>query len=73
MAGCKHCDLDVPTDSATDDFCCFGCEAAWHLIRDSGLQSYYQKRVLDPISAACAPMTMSLSIRPRSSMKSPTG
>ncbi|MHA1598277.1 MAG: heavy metal translocating P-type ATPase [Alphaproteobacteria bacterium] len=55
MKQCLHCGLDVPSDAATDEFCCFGCEAAWHLIRDSGLDSYYKKRILDPAQRPLRP------------------
>lgn len=30
------------------DFCCRGCEAAWHLVNGLGLASYYRRRSIDP-------------------------
>lgn len=43
MSECKHC----LQESYEKEFCCSGCEAAYHLIKDSNLDSYYEKRVAD--------------------------
>ncbi|MBK1664502.1 heavy metal translocating P-type ATPase [Rhodospirillum rubrum] len=48
-AACKHCGLPVPANGpAGAEFCCVGCRGAYGLIRDSGLDQYYQRRCLDP-------------------------
>jgi Cu2+-exporting ATPase len=42
---CIHCGLPVPSglveDGRAEQFCCGGCETAWHLIHASGLARYY--------------------------------
>ncbi|MCW8835823.1 MAG: heavy metal translocating P-type ATPase metal-binding domain-containing protein [Rhodospirillales bacterium] len=49
MSNCLHCGLDVPANSSGGpDFCCHGCSAAYGLINELGLGSYYQRRCLDP-------------------------
>ncbi|TCS64081.1 heavy metal translocating P-type ATPase [Varunaivibrio sulfuroxidans] len=49
MAECLHCGQNVPANSTGGaHFCCHGCAAAYHLIENMGLESYYQKRCLDP-------------------------
>ncbi len=40
---CKHCDLESPRG----DFCCLGCEVAFQMIHESGLQDFYRHRSLD--------------------------
>ena len=42
---CKHCEQSIPPQRK-DDFCCDGCKAAYHLIQDMGLSTYYDKRIL---------------------------
>jgi|GEM_PF-5989728 len=37
---CKHCGLA----SGSNSFCCSGCEAAWSLIHEHGLDSFYEHR-----------------------------
>lgn len=43
---CLHCGQEVPGRGA--GFCCSGCEAAYALIRDLGLDTYYARRSIDP-------------------------
>lgn len=43
---CAHCGLPLPAGIA--QYCCAGCETAAMLIREAGLNDYYQRRVLDP-------------------------
>ncbi len=46
---CQHCGEPVPDGSAGGTkFCCAGCRAAYELIQGLGLESYYQRRCLDP-------------------------
>lgn len=46
LIACTHCRLPVPTglvrDDATEQFCCHGCETAYRLIHDCGLDAYYK-------------------------------
>ena len=43
---CTHCGLDVPrglvVPSATEQFCCAGCQAAFAIIHGHGLDRYYE-------------------------------
>ncbi|MCR4378296.1 MAG: heavy metal translocating P-type ATPase metal-binding domain-containing protein, partial [Rhodospirillales bacterium] len=49
MAECLHCGAPVPPGSTGGgQFCCTGCRAAHDLIEGLGLDSYYQRRCLDP-------------------------
>jgi heavy metal translocating P-type ATPase len=36
---CKHCG-----QASDEEFCCHGCEGAWHLIHKMGLDDYYSRR-----------------------------
>ncbi len=46
---CLHCGSPVPAGSAADaEFCCRGCEGAYRLVRGLGLDSYYNRRCIDP-------------------------
>lgn len=45
---CRHCGLAVPIDRQHSPFCCSGCEAAYALVSNLGLDSYYRRRTLDP-------------------------
>jgi len=46
---CLHCGEPVPQGSAGGaQFCCSGCHAAYEMIQGMGLESYYQRRCLDP-------------------------
>ncbi len=44
-AVCIHCGLPLPAGASR--FCCMGCDGAYRLIEELGLQRYYQSRVLD--------------------------
>ncbi|MCW8916196.1 MAG: heavy metal translocating P-type ATPase metal-binding domain-containing protein [Magnetovibrio sp.] len=49
QATCLHCGEPVPPSSlGGDQFCCGGCRAAYEMIQGMGLDSYYQRRCLDP-------------------------
>jgi len=39
---CKHC--ETPHTFEMSEFCCSGCETAWHVIRGRGLEEYYRFR-----------------------------
>jgi len=46
---CRHCGEPIPTASTGGaQFCCAGCHAAYDMIEGLGLDSYYQRRCLDP-------------------------
>jgi Cu2+-exporting ATPase len=55
-AACRHCGSPLPEAEGAaqpagpiaDGFCCAGCAAAYDLVRGLGLESYYQRRTLDP-------------------------
>ncbi len=62
MTSCTHCNLDIPKgavvnngDDESLEFCCTGCEAAYHLIKGLGLGNYYNRRELDPNVTALKP------------------
>ncbi|MCW9035642.1 MAG: heavy metal translocating P-type ATPase metal-binding domain-containing protein [Rhodospirillales bacterium] len=62
MTSCTHCNLDIPQgvfikseEDQNLQFCCTGCEAAYHVIKGLGLGNYYKRRVLDPNIAALKP------------------
>ena len=46
LIACTHCRLPVPTglvrEGATEQFCCHGCETAYRLIHECGLDAYYK-------------------------------
>lgn len=49
MNECLHCGLKVPGNSTGGpQFCCSGCEAAYAMVQGLGLESYYQRRCIDP-------------------------
>ena len=49
MDACLHCGSPIPAGSTGGNrFCCGGCKAAYELIQGLGLDSYYQRRCLDP-------------------------
>jgi Cu2+-exporting ATPase len=54
---CAHCNQDMPDGEASSElqFCCSGCEGAYHIIKGLGLGSYYQRRILDPDTAPLIP------------------
>ena len=41
-ARCPHC--GTPVEGPDDVYCCHGCELAADLIRDAGLEKYYERR-----------------------------
>jgi Cu2+-exporting ATPase len=45
---CAHCSLPVPPSrilsSATEQFCCAGCEAVWKILHECRLEDYYRLR-----------------------------
>ncbi len=45
-ADCRHCSLPVPAGlivaNRDEQFCCNGCETAYHLISSSGLDAFYK-------------------------------
>lgn len=53
-AQCLHCGQDVPA-SQGGDFCCTGCEAAYHLVQGLGLDGYYARRCIDPAQRPLRP------------------
>ncbi|WP_417843664.1 heavy metal translocating P-type ATPase metal-binding domain-containing protein [Thalassospira sp.] len=56
ITACRHCGEPVTASSpAGPDFCCTGCEGAFSLINDLGLQSYYTRRSVDPNIRALKP------------------
>lgn len=53
---CLHCGESVPQgQSSGADFCCSGCRAAYELIQGMGLETYYQRRCLDPDQPSIRP------------------
>lgn len=47
QALCRHCQGPIPAEMA-GDFCCRGCEGAYHLVEGLGLEQYYSRRTTDP-------------------------
>ncbi|WP_119420436.1 heavy metal translocating P-type ATPase [Desertibaculum subflavum] len=45
QACCAHCGATAPAGAR---FCCGGCEAAYAIVRELDLDSYYLRRTLDP-------------------------
>jgi Cu2+-exporting ATPase len=55
-AHCRHCGSHLPaTAPTTGRFCCTGCEAAYALIHELGLDGYYRRRTLDPAQRTLKP------------------
>ena len=64
-ASCLHCEQPVPAGTAkggpangvpaSAQFCCAGCEAAYHTIQGLGLDTYYARRSIDPSLAPPQP------------------
>ncbi|MGM0576076.1 MAG: heavy metal translocating P-type ATPase [Myxococcota bacterium] len=44
MESCPHCDLPVSSDLPTTPYCCRGCRMAHRLLRDGGLERFYDLR-----------------------------
>ncbi len=53
-AACPHCGSAVPDDFA-GPFCCHGCEGAFHLLEGLGLDTYYNRRAIDPAARPLRP------------------
>ncbi len=56
MDRCKHCDQKL-VHGSQNTFCCHGCENAYHIIHDLGLENFYNlKRESDvsPVNVAAA-------------------
>ncbi|MDO8606920.1 MAG: heavy metal translocating P-type ATPase metal-binding domain-containing protein [Phaeospirillum sp.] len=51
---CLHCGGPVPAD-LTGGFCCRGCEGAYALVQDLGLERYYSRRSVDPAARPLRP------------------
>lgn len=49
-SNCLHCGNPIPA-GANSDFCCSGCQYVYHLIRDKGLEHYYElkDRTIPPV------------------------
>lgn len=41
---CIHCGLPFRPTAGREEFCCTGCEYVYHLIRDEGLEKFYDLR-----------------------------
>ena len=55
-AACLHCEQPLPTGAPESvQFCCAGCEAAYHTIHGLGLDTYYARRSIDPALAPPQP------------------
>ncbi|MBL0927778.1 MAG: heavy metal translocating P-type ATPase, partial [Phycisphaerales bacterium] len=56
---CAHCGRPVPSGLVRPgeqrQFCCAGCETAWHAIRSAGLERYYQYLAADPAARPAPP------------------
>ncbi|MEG3619049.1 heavy metal translocating P-type ATPase metal-binding domain-containing protein [Magnetovibrio sp. PR-2] len=56
---CLHCGEPIPPSSTGGErFCCGGCRAAYEMIQGLGLDSYYQRRCLDPDQPVLRPDEM---------------
>ncbi len=56
-AFCRHCAAPLAPGDAASGFCCRGCEAAFGIVRDLGLSSYYRRRTLDSAQPSLKPET----------------
>lgn len=64
MPECSHCQLSFPEREAVHDemdgkalvFCCNGCRGIYRLIRDEGLERFYEKRDWKEATAGGAPV-----------------
>lgn len=46
---CKHCGSKIIDEKFLDsDFCCFGCENAYEIIKNNGLDNYYKFKIDNP-------------------------
>ena len=48
MSLCKHC--STPVRSASEEFCCRGCESVYQLIHEDGLGLFYELKAGDPLT-----------------------
>ena len=56
MVACAHCGSPVAAaSSGGQHFCCHGCQAAYALIQDKGLDQYYRRRSIDPAQPPLRP------------------
>ncbi len=51
---CRHCGLEMPA-GLDGGFCCRGCEGAFALVEDLGLETYYARRSVDPAARPLRP------------------
>ncbi|MCR6629947.1 MAG: heavy metal translocating P-type ATPase metal-binding domain-containing protein [Magnetospirillum sp.] len=51
---CRHCGQAIPAD-LQGDFCCRGCDGAYALVQDLGLETYYRRRSIDPAARPLRP------------------
>jgi len=56
---CTHCNLSFPKDVMIEEdndlyFCCKGCQGVYHLLKDDGLDSFYDKKGKEKLSAPLA-------------------
>ena len=54
MKTCLHCGSPVPAEME-GGFCCRGCEGAYALVSDLGLEQYYSRRSVDPSARPLRP------------------
>lgn len=53
ISNCLHCGLKIT--ARADKFCCNGCKAAYSLINNLGLGSYYASRTIKPDQKSLKP------------------
>lgn len=50
---CDHCSLPVPPGAVrptdAEQFCCEGCRTVYHVLRENGLERFYEIRDRDPV------------------------
>ena len=51
---CLHCGSPIPAGMG-GGFCCRGCEGAYALVQDLGLEQYYSRRSVDPAARPLRP------------------
>lgn len=54
MPMCPHCNNVSPPDTPSAPYCCFGCQAAHSLLRDAGLERFYELRGAERLAAVSA-------------------
>lgn len=55
MVTCTHCGTTYAATADGAAFCCLGCRTAYDLVRNLGLDSYYNRRQFDPTQRAPRP------------------